>query len=274
MSQTSGNMSVMDYYDHLWSIRDKRVDGWFLMDSPWPTVTMSLLYVYSVKMLGPSLMKDRPAFQLRGTILLYNVFQVAISAYVVYESWMAGWGTHYSWTCQRVEQSADPNSVDMRMARACYCYFLCKFTEFFDTWFFIARKNFKNVSVLQVFHHGIMPCFTYAMVRWLPGGHESFGALLNSLIHVIMYTYYFLAMLGPQMQPYLWWKKYLTAFQIFQFCLISIKSWVVILGIVKCGYPWQFSAITAALMVCFLGLFSHFFINAYLKGPSGKKKTA
>jgi len=271
MSQTSGNMSVMDYYDHLWSIRDKRVDGWFLMDSPWPTVTMSLLYVYSVKMLGPSLMKDRPAFQLRGTILLYNVFQVAISAYVVYESWMAGWGTHYSWICQNVEPSAKLNSVDMRMTRATYLYFLCKFTEFFDTWFFLAQKKFRNVSVLQVFHHGIMPCYTYAMVRWLPGGNDSIVCFINSIIHTIMYTYYFLAMLGPQMKPFLWWKKYLTAMQIIQFLIVITKCNLVLLGITSCGYPWEFSLITLILMIIFLTLFSQFFIQEYLSSAPKKK---
>lgn len=29
-----------------------------------------------------------------------------------------------------------------------------------------------------------------------------------------MYTYYLLAALGPQVQKYLWWKKYLTIMQI------------------------------------------------------------
>lgn len=32
------------------------------------------------------------------------------------------------------------------------------------------------------------------------GGHESFGALFNSFIHVVMYTYYGLAALGPKIQ--------------------------------------------------------------------------
>lgn len=36
---------------------------------------------------------------------------------------------------------------------------------------------------------------------------------LNVFIHVIMYTYYFLAALGPHMQKYLWWKIYLTKLQ-------------------------------------------------------------
>ena len=81
-----------------------------------------------------------------------------------------------------------------------------------------------------------MPIFSYALVRWLPGGtktksctnrynynlstlilgQESFGGMLNSLVHVIMYSYYFLAALGPSLQPYLWWKRYLTTFQMIQ----------------------------------------------------------
>lgn len=40
-----------------------------------------------------------------------------------------------------------------------------------------------------------------------------FGATINSSIHVLMYGYYGLAALGPQMQKYLWWKKYLTIIQ-------------------------------------------------------------
>jgi len=67
-----------------------------------------------------------------------------------------------------------------------------------------------------VIHHGIMPVFGYALTRWLPGGQESFGGFINSVVHVIMYTYYFLAALGPQFQKYLWWKKYLTTFQMIQ----------------------------------------------------------
>ena len=50
--------------------------------------------------------------------------------------------------------------------------------------------------------------------RFTPGGHESFGALFNSFVHVVMYAYYFLAAFGPRFQPYLWWKKHLTKLQV------------------------------------------------------------
>ena len=88
---------------------------------------------------------------------------------------------------------------------ACYVYFLNKFVEFADTFFFIARKKFRNVNRLQLIHHSIMPIFTFLIIRWVPGGHETFAAMFNSFIHIIMYSYYFLAALGPHMQPYLWW---------------------------------------------------------------------
>ena len=42
----------------------------------------------------------------------------------------------------------------------------------------------------------------------------SFHAMINSSVHVIMYLYYGLSALGPVAQPYLWWKKHMTAIQL------------------------------------------------------------
>ena len=75
---------------------------------------------------------------------------------------------------------------------ACYLYYINKFVEFADTFFFIARKKFRNVNKLQLIHHGIMPIYGFMIARWLPGGHETFGGMFNCFVHVIMYGYYFL----------------------------------------------------------------------------------
>jgi hypothetical protein len=45
------------------------------------------------------------------------------------------------------------------------------------------------------------------------GGHGTLLAVINSFVHIIMYTYYLLSALGPTVQKYLWWKKYLTTLQ-------------------------------------------------------------
>ena len=41
--------------------------------------------------------------------------------------------------------------------------------------------------------------------------------MINSFVHMVMYSYYALAALGPAYQKYLWWKKYLTVFQMVSF---------------------------------------------------------
>ena len=163
---------------------------------------------------------------------------------------------------------------------ACYIYFLNKFVEFADTFFFIARKKFRNVNRLQLIHHAIMPIYTFMIMRWLPGGHETMVTMFNSFIHVIMYSYYFLAALGPHMQPYLWWKSHLTKLQMIQFIVIFVKSMVLVLGFSECGYPWQFSALSALLMVLFFYLFAEFYVREYSKKKvqikkenSGKEET-
>jgi len=45
------------------------------------------------------------------------------------------------------------------------------------------------------------------------GGHSTFFGLLNTFVHIVMYTYYMFSAMGPQYQKYLWWKKYLTTLQ-------------------------------------------------------------
>lgn len=57
-------------------------------------------------------------------------------------------------------------------------------------------------------------------MKFAPGGHSTFFAMLNSFVHIVMYFYYMLAAMGPQIQKYLWWKKYLTAFQMVSYPLL------------------------------------------------------
>jgi GNS1/SUR4 family len=111
--------------------------------------------------------------------------------------------------------------------------------------FFVLRKKTSQVSTLHVVHHGIMPMSgecrepstkfvleTYFLVlffssletvwfgvKFTPGGHSTFFGLLNTAVHIVMYTYYLFAAMGPQYQKYLWWKKYLTGLQ-----MVSGKS--------------------------------------------------
>lgn len=148
------------------------------------------------------------------------------------------------------------------MARGCWWYYFSKFTEFFDTIFFVMRKRYDQVSTLHVIHHGIMPASVWWGVKFTPGGHSSFFGFLNTFVHIIMYTYYMLAAMGPKVQKYLWWKKYLTVLQMVQFVLVMVHAFQLLFRN-DCNYPIYFAYFIGAHAVLFYFLFSNFYKQAY-----------
>ena len=156
----------------------------------------------------------------------------------------------------------------MAIAVSTWLYFLNKYSDYCDTFFFIARKKFNQVTFLHVYHHAIMPLYSYYHVRWLPGGSEIFSGWINAMVHVVMYSYYFLSALGPWIQPYLWWKKYITMIQLVQFFIALARSLILVSGVVECGFPWQVSFWAIILLeVPFIIMFLKFYMATYKKKP-------
>lgn len=258
------------YHDLMDNKSDPRVKTWPMMSSPLPTLFICLFYAYFSKVLGPAIMENRKPFTLRKTLIYYNAFQTLFSAWIFYEYLMSGWATHYSYRCQPVDYSNNP--VALRMARTCWWYYISKFTEFFDTLFFILRKKFSQVSTLHVIHHGIMPMSVWMGMKFAPGGHSTFFAMLNTFVHIVMYFYYMLSAMGPDYQKYIWWKKYLTAFQMIQFICIFVHQFQLLF--IECDYPKSFTFWIGMHGVLFLFLFSNFYKEKYVEMDSRKKLKA
>ncbi|GFS01646.1 elongation of very long chain fatty acids protein [Elysia marginata] len=183
---------ALDGYKSMLEKADPRVENWFMMQSPLPSLMICLAYFVFV-WISPMLMKDRKPMELRQVLIIYNLAMVALSSYTFYEFLMSGWLAGYSLGCQPVDYSNSPQAVRV---------------------FFILRKKNNQVSFLHVFHHGIMPFSWWFGVKLVPGGFGTFHSLLNSFIHLMMYTYYGLSAMGPAFHKYLWWKKYMTKMQI------------------------------------------------------------
>jgi len=241
---------------------DQRTTNWFLMESPLPTIVICLTYAYFVKVLGPKLMENRKPFKLRKVLIVYNFIQVLFSLWLFYSAAFSGWLVGYNYRCQPVDNSK--SAIAMRMAEGCWWYFFSKFTEFFDTFFFVMRKRYDQVSTLHVIHHGIMPFSVWWGVKFTPGGHSSFFGFINTGVHVVMYTYYMLAAMGPEVQKYLWWKKYLTVLQIVQFVAIMVHAFQLFFWN-PCQYPIAFAWWIGLHAVMFFFLFRNFFKQAYQK---------
>ena len=98
-----------------------------------------------------------------------------------------------------------------------------------------------------------------------------YSVFLNSLVHVFMYSYYLAASLlggnDAAKKKYLWWGRYLTMFQMFQFITMMAQA----------AYTWHYSPYPAALskllfyyMQTLLALFLHFFLVKYAGGKPKK----
>nr|XP_026485761.1 elongation of very long chain fatty acids protein AAEL008004-like [Vanessa tameamea]XP_026485763.1 elongation of very long chain fatty acids protein AAEL008004-like [Vanessa tameamea] len=255
--------SVYNWYEDLMDNRgDPRVKDWPMMSSPWPTLAACLCYAVCARKIGPTLMANRKPFELRNVLIVYNLAQTIFSAWIFYEYLASGWWGHYDFRCQLVDYSRSPRA--MRMANTCWWYYFSKFTEFFDTLFFVLRKKNEHVSMLHVIHHGIMPMSVWFGLKFAPGGHSTFFALLNTFVHIVMYFYYMVSAMGPKYQKYIWWKKYLTAFQMVQFVLIFSHQLQVLFR-PSCQYPRVFVYWIAMHGFLFLFLFSDFYKARYNK---------
>ncbi|XP_046328876.2 elongation of very long chain fatty acids protein 7-like [Haliotis rufescens] len=254
-------------YDDLMLRADPRVADWFMMSTPWPSFLICVLYVVIIKM-GPTLMGNRPPLELKKVMLVYNFCMIILSAYCFIEFAASGWMAGYSLGCQPVDYSNSPQAV--RMAKVCWMFYISKFIELLDTIFFILRKKYNQASFLHVFHHGIMPISWWFGVKFVPGGFGTFHSLLNSFIHFMMYTYYFLAALGPAFQKFLWWKKYMTSMQLTQFILVVIHSTQLLFR--ECDYPVLFIYWIGAYAGIFLILFADFYRKAYIKPKPKSEK--
>lgn len=91
-NSSTGGQGILE---QIWDLRDQRVDEWPLMSSPLPTVALCGLYFYTVKFMGPRFMKERKPYDLKNTIIVYNLVQVAFSAWLLFKIFFAGWGTTY-----------------------------------------------------------------------------------------------------------------------------------------------------------------------------------
>lgn len=252
---------MYDWYRDLMDNRsDPRVRDWPMMSSPFPTLALCVFYAYFSKSLAPKFMEKRKPMDLRKILVFYNLFQTIFSAWIFYGYLQSGWWDHYSFKCQPVDYSRSP--LAMRMARTCWWYYISKFTEFFDTLFFILRKKNEHVSTLHVIHHGCMPFSVWMGMKFAPGGHSTFFALLNSFVHIVMYFYYMVSAMGPKYQKFIWWKKYLTTFQMLQFVAIFTHQFQLLFR--ECDYPKGFMVWIGLHGIMFLFLFSDFYKAKYI----------
>jgi hypothetical protein len=148
------------------------------------------------------------------SIALHNALLAIFSGVVAWNSWPIIW-QHYQ-QYGAFETYCDPNGTLWRQPSDfgawAFVFYISKYYEFVDTWILVLKG--KPPSFLQVYHHtGIAFCMWIGVLSqssWLKA-----VVLLNSVIHALMYTYFFIKTVRPKTE--IKQAKYLTKMQIGQF---------------------------------------------------------
>jgi fatty acid elongase 3 len=142
-----------------------------------------------------------------------------------------------------------------------YVFQWSKIYEFLDTVILVLKK--KQLLYLHVWHH----CTTYLLVWFSLTGEMSIQFLsqtVNCFVHIPMYYYYWMSSMGYQN---IWWKKYITSLQIFQFVTtIGINCYWIYCYLTydkPCSGPVSVFFLGQGILVTFLFLFIDFFNKNY-----------
>ncbi|XP_016991492.1 elongation of very long chain fatty acids protein F [Drosophila rhopaloa] len=242
-----------------------------LAGSPWPILLILAAYLLFVFKLGKIFMKNRKPYDLKIVLKVYNIFQV------LYNGIYFGTVFYYLFIARicnlQCMESFPQDHERKQIERVLHtAYLVNKVLDLLDTVFFILRKSFKQVTFLHIYHHVFMSFGSYALTRYYgTGGHLNSVGLLNSLVHTVMYFYYYLSSEYPQVRSNIWWKKYITLTQLSQFLLLFSYSTYVRFFSPNCGVPHGILHLNMLQGVVFFYLFGKFYIQAYLRPPKSKQ---
>ncbi|XP_025193398.1 elongation of very long chain fatty acids protein 4-like [Melanaphis sacchari] len=241
---------------------DKQIDSWMLMSTPWPILSILIVYLLFVLKIGPKMMENREPFKIKRIMMVYNILQAMYNLFIVSKIIVApGIYTYLIVNvCNPVESESNHHFRNMFYIQSWH-YFISKIFDLLDTVFFVLRKKQSHVSFLHVYHHVNMVITAWTFLRFIKSQQGVVCGILNAFIHTIMYSYYFLSAFGPQIQKYLWWKKYLTRLQIIQFILGIVYGMG--LFFYDCEFPRLFAIYMILDVILFLYLFLIFYKKTY-----------
>ncbi|KAH9505839.1 hypothetical protein DERF_010611 [Dermatophagoides farinae] len=236
---------------------------WISMNGPTRITIIIVGYLYFCLSLGPILMMNRKPFVLRKIMFIYNIMTIILNLYFFIQS------LYYLDYGRRLFDFKFPDhtiitDVDVEQISLTHFYLWTKLLDLFDTIFFVLRKKNNQISGLHLYHHSIVPLLGWCAFCIAPTAScLGIFPLFNTAIHCIMYSYYALSSFGPKIQPYLWWKRYITQLQLAQFVIYGI--YLIPFFKYQQGYPikfWRFIAVPQPII--FFYLFYRFYRQSYM----------
>lgn len=224
-------------------------------------LTFTVLYLMMV-IFGKMWMENKEEYQIKPYIFTYNLYQCVLNLWcvlamvheVLTNPWFTGiWGN-----------TPQPGPGGFQISFLVWVHYNNKYVELLDTVWMVLRKKNQQISFLHCYHHVLLIWAWFMVCKIETGGDSYFGAAVNSFIHVIMYGYYTLALLGIDCPL----KKWITNCQMLQFCVCLLHACYVMW---KGNMPIELPLTQAFVMLNMLVLFGNFYAKTYFKKKSEKK---
>lgn len=231
---------------------------------------ISILVAYGsfVLYFGPNWMKSRNAFNIKYVIILYNAVQIYYNYFIFseaisfkhYFTYLFGFG------CIKGVPEDERIFFLNELYRLYWHGTINKMLDLLDTVFFVLTKKHSHITFLHVHHHIILFSTIWIVAKYYCGVEANIIGFCNTIVHMVMYTYYLIAALGPAFKKYLGWKKYLTVMQLVQFTIIIVYA--IIALILSCN--WNKYILYAMLGECSFNLL--LFLNFYRKSYGSEER--
>ncbi|TPP65765.1 Elongation of very long chain fatty acids protein 4 [Fasciola gigantica] len=193
---------------------------------------------------------------------------MVVYTYVVKEVFDIALKEKFFFKCEVIDFREHPDAE--KLVHSLWLFHISKLVECLDTVFFILSGKLRLVTWLHVYHHSTMIPYTWVLAKWIPGGQAFNLVLTNGSVHVVMYTYYALAALGPAWRKYLWWKRYLTILQMIQF-VYGIASCIGSVYL-DCAYNPSVYYFSIVYIFTILGCFYNHYHQTYRAGREHEKR--
>lgn len=238
------------------------------MSSPYPILITFCLYLWIVLKIGPNFMSTRKAFNLSTLIRLYNIVQVIVCSCFELKFHLIDFHFANTWKCIETPKSYEklPENL-MELHKIHWYYILLRMFEFFETIFFVLRKKNEQVSTLHVYHHISTVALLWIFLKYSGGMMELFIPAVNSLVHIIMYSYYFISSFKNFQKSSKLVKPFITFIQIIQLVLMLGQC----IAAIYCNVsrtPFILQIINISLL---LVMFVKFYIKTYFMDRKIKK---
>uniref|UniRef100_A0A1B0FAS3 Elongation of very long chain fatty acids protein n=1 Tax=Glossina morsitans morsitans TaxID=37546 RepID=A0A1B0FAS3_GLOMM len=136
-------------------------------------------------------MKNRPAYQLKTVLFLYNVAQIISCIYIIIKAWkFSQWNPLNFRNCNLIYHTAERASEFNDVTSTAR---IVKNFELVETVFFVLRKKQNQVTALHLFHHIAVITLGYYCLHFLSVEAILFPMSMNCFVHIIMCFYYLMA---------------------------------------------------------------------------------